>query len=141
MLAKKYRLVTSKEILTAMRTRYQLRTQFLTLKMRHLPGNFRVVVVVSKKISKRAHHRNRTERRIHAVFERLKHKGQLPPNISLVVQVTNKAILSTDFSTLEKDLLDGVGKLYFTYRDREQKRPASKPVRKQTFSKKPAVSR
>ena len=139
MLPKKYRLVTSKEILTAMRTRYQLRTQFLTLKMRRLPGNFRLVVVVSKKISKRAHKRNRTERQIHAVFETLKHKGQLPPDISLVVQVRSNTILEVDFATLQKDLLDGVGKLYFTYRDREQKRLRPRPV--QVHTKKPAVSR
>ena len=114
-----------------MRTRYQLRTSFLTLKMRHLPGIFRVVVVVSKKISKRAHHRNRVERRIHAVFEELKFKGQLPPEISLVVQVTNKAVLEADYETLKRDLLDGVGKLYFTYRDQEQRRRTRprKPVR------------
>lgn len=102
-----------------MRTRYQLRTHFFVLKIRRVPCNFRLLAVISKKISKKAHRRNKVKRQVHAVFEQLKSTQNLPAHISLVVQATNKKVLEADFQEVKRDLLDGVAKLYFTYRNQE----------------------
>lgn len=115
MLPKNLRLVQTKEILQAMRTKYQTRTNHLHIRLRPTGGDFRLLVIVSKKISKRANKRNLLRRRVHAIFEELKQKNQLPGNVTIVVQVIKKDLVDLEFSSLKKELLDGVGKLYLKY--------------------------
>lgn len=115
MLPKAHRIIHTKDILSTLRSRFQSRTKFFYLKLAPSEANFKLLVIVSKKISKRSYIRNRLRRRIHAIFELMMQSGSLPSNIKLIVQVSNKSLITSSKEELEKDLLDGVSKLYFSY--------------------------
>jgi ribonuclease P protein component len=102
-----------------MRTRYQVRTEHFLLKLTDKTDRFRFLVVVSKKISKRSNVRNLIKRRTHAIFEKRFRDKSIPSGITIVVLTHNKKIIDTPFLNMEKELLDGVENLYFTYTKRQ----------------------
>jgi ribonuclease P protein component len=114
-LPKSKRLVTSREILDAMKTKHQLRTNYFHIRIKKREEGFGFISIISKKISKRANKRNLLKRKSHAVISELLHKKELPHGISVVAQVTQKSALEANYAELKIDLLDGLGKLYFKY--------------------------
>ena len=109
------RLVTSSEILDAMKTKYQSRTKFYHVRIKHRVSGFGFVAIISKKISKRANKRNLLKRRTHAMFSQLLANNELPNGVSIVAQITQKSAMDASYEELKVDLLDGLGKLYFKY--------------------------
>ncbi len=121
MLPKAYRIVHSKEILQSLRARHQSKTKYFYIKITPSQEHFKLLVIVSKKISKRSVVRNKLRRRVHAVFEHMKSEGKLPHNVNMIVQVYSKDLIPANHYEMEKDLLDGVAKLYFTYINKSSK--------------------
>lgn len=73
---------------------------------------FSLLVVVSKKISKKAHDRIRLKRKIHSLFEELSATHSLPPSVSCAIQVTSKNLLFKPKSTLKEEIIPKIGLLY-----------------------------
>ena len=106
MLPKKNRLVKEKEIKMAFRTRFRKSSRYVNLLMsKNETEEFQLLVVVSKKIFKKANKRFRIKRRLAGIFNELKFDGKLPSGISCIVQVKNKEILFQDESVLKDDIL------------------------------------
>jgi len=73
-------------------------------KINHV-GKFRLLVVVSKKIAKKANKRNFLKRRIVYLFEKLKHSNKLPDNLDLMIIIKNKEVLDLQFAKIVDDIL------------------------------------
>ncbi|MEM1311929.1 MAG: ribonuclease P protein component [Patescibacteria group bacterium] len=113
MLQKGWRLVKDKEIKKAYSTRLRARTDFTNLYLsKTLKPNFQLLVVVSKKIYKKANKRNRIKRKIESVFEKLKFEGRLPAGIACIVQVRDKQILLQSPIQINKSIMPSISKLY-----------------------------
>ena len=113
MLPKDLRLTNQDEIRSILRSKLTSKTQHTIIKIQKsdLP-NFRIVVIISKKIFKRANKRNRIRRKINGVFEELKYNDRLPPFMSCVIQVQNKNIITQTNSLLKVELLPQLGSLF-----------------------------
>lgn len=112
MLAKKNRLVREKEIKKVFKTRFRDQTKFSQILLAHNDSDFKLLIVVSKKIFKKAYKRFRIRRKISAIFEELKFKNQLPFGVTCVVRVTNKDILYMKKDEIFEDIIPKVIDLY-----------------------------
>jgi ribonuclease P protein component len=112
-LPKKNRIVKDLEIKKAFRTKYRLVNQNFGVFIRKNDSeNFQLLVVVSKKIFKKANRRNLLRRRIISIFQHLKSTEQLPKSISVIVQVRSKDLISLDYNELKSHILDVTFNLY-----------------------------
>jgi ribonuclease P protein component len=110
------RICNQYDIRTAMKSKITTKTSHFVIKFSHSPlPTFSLVVIISKKVYKRANKRNRVRRKIHAVFEYLHSQNRLPPSIQCVIIVQNKDILFESGKTLENNLTKTLGELYDVY--------------------------
>ena len=103
MLAKQNRIVLNKEIKSTINSKFRFKTKYFTvISKRNIEQvAFKLLVIISKKISKRANIRNKIRRRIQAIFENYKSQNLLSPNFSVAIQITNLEIISLTFLELE----------------------------------------
>jgi len=101
MLPKNYRIQKKNEISSLLQSKRRLSsTNFgLGFSSTLLP-NFRLLVVVSKKISKKAVVRNLIRRRIQSVFASLKSKDRLPSGLDCSIIVRRSEIQKLDYDQL-----------------------------------------
>jgi len=112
-LPKKNRLVKEIDIQKAFRTKFQLYDEYFGYRLSSNPFNrFRLLVVVGKKIYKKANKRNLVRRRIHSIFEDLYAKNQLPPSTNLIIHVKSKQVIDLDYIQLKNNILSKTNKLY-----------------------------
>ncbi len=113
MLPKKWRLVKDQEIKKTYFTKFQAKSKFSQIYFRKTTNlNFQLLVVVSKKIYKKANKRNRIRRKIESIFEDLKFQNRLPPRSACIVQVKNKEILFQSQEEIKEDVIPEISKLY-----------------------------
>jgi ribonuclease P protein component len=84
---------------------------------------FQLLIVVSKKIFKKANKRNRLRRKISAVFEDLLAKNRLPPYTTCVVQVIKKDLLLAKPDEIQTEIIPEISKLYLQMTQAKQKNP------------------
>ena len=107
MLSKDNRLVTDTQIKNGYRTKFQYKNSHCKFYLSPTEDlNFRLLVVISKKVYKKANKRNRCKRKVYAMYESLKSNNRLPKNIDCIVQIQNKNLLNLK----QDDLLDAVVK-------------------------------
>jgi ribonuclease P protein component len=112
-LPKQYRLSSDSEIKKAYKTRFQAKTNFAKLYLSKTERQeFKLLVIISKKIYKKANKRNRCKRKIYAIFESLHYTHRLPPATSCIIQITNKEILNSTLEQIREDILPQISQLY-----------------------------
>jgi ribonuclease P protein component len=112
-LPKQWRLIKDQEIKQTYFTKFRAKSDFTQLYLRKtVHPNFQLLVVVSKKIYKKANKRNRIRRKIESVFENLKFQNRLPPHSACIVQVKDKQILFQSPEQIKQDILPDISKLY-----------------------------
>jgi ribonuclease P protein component len=105
-LPKEYRIVKDKDIQATLKSPIAANSKYFRLKTRlKTEGNFRLLVVVSKKIHKKACYRNLIKRRVVSIFENLKSKNLLNLNLDLVILTNNKTVLEAKFVDIFTDLM------------------------------------
>lgn len=113
MLPKSWRLVHQVEIKQAYFTKFRSTTKHTQIYLKATEiNNFQVLVIISKKIFKKANLRNRLRRRIIAIFEKLKTESRLPTNISCIIQVKNKNLLYQTSENIKIEILNSVSDLF-----------------------------
>jgi ribonuclease P protein component len=73
---------------------------------------FKLLVVVGKKLYKKANKRNRIRRKVVALFETLYSESRLPPYINCIIMVQHKDILYQTKKDLEMEILPKIKQLY-----------------------------
>ncbi len=113
MLPKLWRLIKEKDIKDTYYSKLRSNSKYsqIYLKKSKLT-NFELLVVVSKKIYKKANKRNRIKRKIYAIFEELKTQDRLPSSVACIIQVKNKNILFQQKEEIKTDILPNVSILY-----------------------------
>ncbi|MBC7471676.1 MAG: ribonuclease P protein component [candidate division SR1 bacterium] len=113
MLPKDFRLKNQEDIRSVLRSKVSAKTEHTLIKIQisDLPI-FRIAIIISKKIFKRANKRNRIRRKVMALFEQLKYNDRLPPYISCVIQIQNKNIIVQDNIQLHSQIVAKIGLLY-----------------------------
>jgi ribonuclease P protein component len=103
MLAKQNRIVHNKEIKSTINSKFRYKTKYFTVisKKSIDQKQFKLLVIISKKISKRANIRNKIRRRIQAIFEKYQSQNILNSQFSIAIQITNPEIISLTFLELE----------------------------------------
>jgi ribonuclease P protein component len=103
MLAKQNRIVHNKDIKSTINSKFRYKTKYFTVISKKIfePSIFKLLVIISKKISKRANIRNKIRRRIMAIFEKYQSQNLLSPNFNVAIQITNPEIISLTFLKLE----------------------------------------
>ncbi|NJK70808.1 ribonuclease P protein component [Candidatus Gracilibacteria bacterium] len=113
MLPKKNRLVKEIDIQKAFRTKSQMHDNYFGLRLsKNNLNKFMLLVIVGKKIYKKANKRNLIRRRVHSIFEGLKAKNQLPLSINLIIQIKSKEVINLDYNDLKNNILTKTSKLY-----------------------------
>lgn len=113
MLPKNWRIVKDKEIKQVYFSKYKIKTQYALINLKHTTTpNFQLLVVVSKKIYKKANKRNRIKRKIHAIFSDLKNNSRLPTNLACIIQIKNKDIIFQVEDNIRKDILPAISSTY-----------------------------
>lgn len=104
-LPKQNRLVHKKDIQNVLRGKYLDTLEFRFRAKPNTLNKFRLLVTVSKKVSKKANQRNRIRRKINHYFETWFKQKTLPNNLDMMI-VVKKNILQTldNFSGLEEIL-------------------------------------
>lgn len=116
MLAKKNRISKSRDIDFTYKTKFQFRTEFVKLFLqRNATINFKLLVVISKKVLNKSTNRNTLRRRISAVFENLKTGNRLPPSISLLVLINDSKISLMNKNELEQHILPAVASVFKSF--------------------------
>jgi ribonuclease P protein component len=112
-LAREYRLKVQDEIRVVLRSKTSVKTPHTLIKLlkSELP-TFRIAIIISKKIFKRANKRNRIRRKIIALFEHLKCNDRLPPYTSCIIQVQSKLIITKSNEELQSEIIPEMGILY-----------------------------
>jgi ribonuclease P protein component len=112
-LPKSFRLKEQEEIKTVLRSKTSTKTSHLLIKLlkSDLP-NFRITIIISKKIFKRANKRNRIRRKVIALFQELKYNDRLPPFTSCIIQVQNKNVISQTVAQLQTEIIPEMSTLY-----------------------------
>jgi ribonuclease P protein component len=89
-----------------------VRGEFLSLKYLERPMNkqYRVAIVVSKKVSKSAVVRNRIRRRLYEILRQ--HESVVPPNCDLVFTVFSDTLAKLETPKLEALVLDLLQKVH-----------------------------
>jgi ribonuclease P protein component len=103
MLAKQNRIVHNKDIKSTINSKFRFKTKYFTVISRKNieQKQFKLLVIISKKISKRANIRNKIRRRIQAIFEKYKFLNTLNIKFSVAIQITSPEIISLTFLELE----------------------------------------
>lgn len=113
MLPKKSRLVKDYEIKKAYFSKYRIKTDLFQIYIRKTENpDFQLLVVISKKVLKKATKRNRLRRKIQAIFEFLKFSKRLPTKISCIIQVKSEASLKLKPEDLKQAILPEITTLY-----------------------------
>jgi ribonuclease P protein component len=142
-LAKQCRIVHDKDIKQTYLTRYKSRNSLFQTYLRVSDEQqFKLLVVVSKKVHKKANLRNRVRRRISAIFEKLNNSNRLPKNVSAIIQIKSPLLLLLSHDLLHEQVTSEVSKLYIqtlqkqTYLDKKPrvhgKYIKTKPLSSQT---------
>jgi ribonuclease P protein component len=79
---------------------------------KHDQREFKLLIIVSKKISKRAHERNRIKRKIQGIFEPLYREGRLPPGVSCAIQIMSSEVIHMSSQDLKEYILPKVSTIY-----------------------------
>ena len=103
MLAKANRIVHQKQIKLVYSSKYKTRNQYWTLISRKIKDQlqFKLLVVISKKISKQANNRNKIRRRIHSIVNQLNSKNPFDNSLSIIIQLQNSSIIKLTFEELQ----------------------------------------
>ncbi len=113
MLAKTNRLSKDKQIQQAFRTKHRAQTQNARILLsQNQETKFQLLIVISKKVFKKANKRNRLRRKISAIFEDLLAKNRLPPYITCIVQVLKKDLLTKNHNEIYEELIPQISKLH-----------------------------
>lgn len=124
LLPKTNRLVTPNEIKSAFYTRHKLTLSNFRIFLKVNQANkFQLLVIVPKKIWKKANKRNRQKRRIQSVFQEWYQAGRLPNNLSCIVQVTHKNLLFTKPAELKETLSKSLQSTLKQIKDNKYKKP------------------
>ena len=117
MLPKQHRLVKQSDISKTLKSRYRTFFDGISLIVRdhkvtsYRPG-FRNLIVISKKIHKRAIIRNSVRRQFNAVFEELHHKKTLPDNLDCIIVLKDKTPIDKKISIhYQKFIVDSLSRL------------------------------
>jgi ribonuclease P protein component len=102
MLPKSNRLVADKEIKLVYFSKFRHKSKYWTIITRKnkLQPKFKFLVVISKKIAKRANLRNQIRRRILAIIKDF----NIPSYCSIILQIHNPAIIKLKFEELQDQL-------------------------------------
>ncbi len=115
MLPKINRIVADKDIKSTYQSKFKVRSNLYSLITRRnkFQTNFKILIVVSKKISKKAHDRNKIKHRISAIIGELILES--PPNneFSIIVVAQSKEIVTTRYFDLKVKLIDSLSKNLF----------------------------
>jgi ribonuclease P protein component len=106
---KELRVKRKKTIDLLSQSRYSVKTNIVTLKA-VTQDSFAIMIVVSKKVFKKAHDRVLAKRRVLAIVRLSKLDEQLP-KAAYQIRLHNSKIASYTFGELQNDLLDGFTKL------------------------------
>lgn len=113
MLPKQNRLSKDLEIKKAYRTRFCSQSKYFKIYLKKTENpNFQLLVVVSKKIFKKANKRNRVKRKIYAIFDRMLAGHHLPGNTSCIVQVIDQQAIQQRQDQLKTELTNILSSLY-----------------------------
>lgn len=111
MLSKKNRVVKRRDIQKILNTSCVKNTKYFRLQL--LPAqDFRLLIVVSKKISKRANKRNKLRRKISACIENLNIQKKLPNNCWVFIRPIHKEALELPFTYIKEQIILNLGELY-----------------------------
>ncbi len=113
MLPKINRIRLEKEIKLSYRTKFRDKSELIQTYL--CPNNnqdFKLLVVISKKILRRANMRNRLRRKIHAVFSGLQFQNRLPSNLNCILQVKSPKLIKLGLTEMENEILPTVRKLF-----------------------------
>jgi len=112
-LPKSNRLSKEKEIYRVFRTKFRTNTQNTRILLSFEPNTkFRLLVVISKKVFKKANKRARLKRRISAIFEKIYQQNRIPPNLVCIVQVINKNLLYKKSNDIYDELIPTMSRLF-----------------------------
>ena len=116
MLPKVNRIVSDKDIKSNYQSKFKHRTELFSLITRRnkFQTNFKILTVVSKKISKKAHDRNKIKHRISAIIGELILDKQPNNEFSIIVLVSSKEILKTRYPNLRTKLTIALSKNLFS---------------------------
>lgn len=113
MLPKSSRLVKDYEIKKAYFSKFRTKTELFQFYIRKTEKpEFQLLVVISKKVLKKANRRNRLRRKIQAIFEVLKSSNRLPLGIGCIIQVKSELGLKLKSEDLKQAILPKVTELY-----------------------------
>ena len=113
MLPKSNRLSKDLDIKRAYRTRFCSQDKFVKIYLKKNTNlSFQLLVVVGKKVFKKANKRNRIKRKIYGIFDQLMKFNRLPNTISCIIQVNNKDILLQTEPDLKIHLTNSLSSLY-----------------------------
>ncbi len=113
MLPRTNRIRLEKEIKSAYRTKYRDSNKlFQTCLSPSTNTEFKLLVVISKKVLRRSNRRNRLRRKIHAIFSNLQFQDRLPNSLNCVIQVKDPKFLKLDLTEMENQILPTVRKLF-----------------------------
>ncbi len=110
MLPKQHRLVKQSDISKTLKSRYRTFFGGISLIVRdhkitaYRPG-FRNLIVISKKIHKRAVIRNSLRRQFNAIFEELHHKKLLPDNLDCIIILKDKTPIDKKITSYYLDFI------------------------------------
>jgi len=112
-LPKSNRLSKEKEIYRVFRTKFRTNTQNTRILLSFEPNTkFKLLVVISKKVFKKANKRARLKRRISAIFEKIYQQNRIPPNLVCIVQVINKNLLYKKSNDIYDELIPTMSRLF-----------------------------
>jgi ribonuclease P protein component len=112
-LSKNNRIVTDREIKAAYMGRFKSRSNlFQTYLSSTNSDKFQLLVVISKKVFKRANMRNRLRRRTTGIFADLQHTNQLPKNIAVIINIKHQNMMKLSPIEMKNLLVEELMKLY-----------------------------
>jgi len=115
MLPKINRIAKNLEIKKAIRTNFYIKNEYFIISARKNNLNIsRLLIIVSKKVYKKANLRNKIKRRLFHVFSdfvKTSYKNSLRGNFDFVIRVTSKEILLIKYQTLYFNAEDSSKKL------------------------------
>lgn len=113
MLPKVHRLSQDKQIQQAFRTKYRYQTENFRIFVSPTQNlEFKLLIIIPKKIFKRANKRNRLRRKVSAVFENLLLNKRLPPQTTCILQITKQNALYKNIKEIQDEVIPQVSNLY-----------------------------
>jgi ribonuclease P protein component len=115
MLPKINRIVSDKDIKSTYYSKFKVKSELFILITRRnkFQTNFKILIVVSKKISKKAHDRNKIKHRISAIIQELILENQPNGEFSIIITAQSKEILTTKYFDLKVKLASSFSKNLF----------------------------